>query len=711
MSDLFGMTLDIRENIATLTFDLPGEKVNKLSSKVLHSLGDAIEKIESAAGVRACILQSAKPDLFIAGADIEEIFTAADAETVRKDVMLVHELFLRLEKLPFPVVAMIHGACLGGGLELALACHYRIATDHPKTKIGLPEVMLGIIPGFGGTQRLPRLIGLQRSLPLILTGKALDAKRALRQGLVDAVIPASRIETHVQEFIRKLPSDRKKILARRRPQGLLPRLLETVGRSLIYSQAKKSVLRQTKGHYPAPLEAIESVRQGFGKSLRAGLEGEAQILSRLATSKISKHLIQIYFLTERVKKSNGTAQLSVDTKAITQTAVLGAGVMGGGIAQLFADKDMDVRLKDISWDAIALGKKQAASILQQKVKRKRISRRECSRKLGRITGTLDYSGFRRCNLVVEAIVENMDIKKKIFAELATHVHPDCVVASNTSSLSVTEMGSAYAHPQNFAGLHFFNPVHRMPLVEIIRGKDTSDATVATLFQFSKRLGKTPIVVNDGPGFLVNRLLLPYLNEACFLLEEGCSVDRADRVMTTFGMPMGPCLLIDEVGIDVADKVAGIFQKAFGSRVQGSTVIAKLHGAGRLGKKGGLGLYTHNGRPQVDAGVYAIIQPKSGFALSDEEMVRRMVYPMINEAARCLEEGIVERADDVDIGMIFGTGFPPFRGGLLRFAESEGLATVLSALESMAAKHGSRFLPCDSLKKVVQEKGSFYTQTS
>lgn len=709
MQSFFGMTLEIKDSIGWLTLDHPGEKINKLSAQILLAFSDAVAALEAqASSIRACVIRSAKPDIFIAGADIEEIRTASDVAAVRESVMKVHEVFLRLEELSFPVIAVINGACLGGGLELALACSYRIATDHPKTKIGLPEVMLGIIPGFGGTQRLPRTIGLQRALPLILTGKTLDAKSAYRQGLVDRVIPHANYDVHVIPFVHDvLSGKRKKLVRHRKPRGLVPALLESVGKPLIYSSARKSVMKLTHGHYPAPLDAIEAVRRGLSKPLREGLAVEADYLSRLVVSPISKYLINIYLLTEKIKKHNGLSGKDVNGRPIDYAGVLGAGVMGGGIAQLLADRDIPVRLKDISMDAIALGMRSARKVFDSRVKRRRMTRSDVRRKMSSITGTLHYSGFRQNDIVIEAIVENMDVKKKVLSDLSAHIAPTCIVASNTSSLSITEMAHAVSYPERFAGMHFFNPVHRMPLVEVIRGRQTSDETVATLYEFAKRLGKTPIVVHDGPGFLVNRLLMPYLNEAGFLVEEGCPIDRLDRVMTSFGMPMGPCLLIDEVGIDVAYKVGKIFEQSFGSRVQGSHAVEKLYNKGRLGKKGQLGFYRHGKETAVDPDVYAILQPAALFSVSDDVMLRRMIFPMINEAARCLDEGIAACADDIDIGMIFGTGFPPFRGGLMRYADHVGIPTVTATLDEFARTYGNRFEPCPRLRAMSLGNKTFF----
>lgn len=711
METYYGIQLRVENQIAHLVFDFPNEKFNKLSTPVMESLSRAIDWMHAnASTIKACLISSAKEGIFIVGADIDEIKNITDAKLGEQGAAMGQAIFTKLEKLPFPVVCVINGACMGGGTELSLACHYRLATDSPKTKIGLPEVMLGIIPGFGGTQRLPRLIGLQRSLPLILSGKTLDAVRAYRTCLVDKVIPATFYQKYAEEFVAEILAGKsKKYTERRKVKGVMNMLLETVGKGIIYNQAKKSVMKETKGHYPAPLRALQAVKEGFSKPLEEGLKIEAGHIGEMIATPISKNLIRIFRLTEDIKKNTGVSDKTITTPNIQYTGVLGAGVMGGGIAYLFSDNHVEVRLKDINHQAIGLGLDASRKLYDRKLKRRRITKKELNRKMSCITGTLDYQGFGRCDLVVEAIVENMEIKKQVIGELSKYVSDRCIVASNTSSLSITEMASAYKKPENFIGMHFFNPVHRMPLIEIIRGKNTSDASVAAIYAFSKKLGKTPIVVNDGPGFLVNRLLMPYLNEAGFLLEEGVRIEDMDKVMTDFGMPMGPALLIDEVGIDVAYKVGKIFEHAFGSRVQGSHALEKLYTDKRLGKKGKLGFYIHGEkRAVVDPKVYSLLDIKGSGSVSKEEMVQRMTYPMINEAAMCLAEGIVSRVDDIEIGMIFGTGFPPFRGGLMHYADSEGIEKIVNTLDHFAQKFGVRFKPCDYLMEMKKSGKQFYS---
>ncbi len=699
------------QNIGVLTFDLPEEKVNKFSTPVMRELAQQISDLESNDQIKCLLLRSLKSGTFIVGADINEIVPVTDPEEGYRLSRLGQDVFDRFAQLPFPTIAVINGACMGGGTEIALACTYRIASDHDKTKIALPEVNLGIFPGWGGTQRLPRLIGLQRSLDIILSGKNLDAKRAYRAGLVDKVIPKELVEAAAFAFANDVISGANVLArSRRKPRGFINFLLEKnpIGRMLIYYQARKMTLKRTKGHYPAPLEALKVIRKSYRKSLRRGLDIEARHFGRLIASQISKNLIKLFFWTETVKKETGTVKENINPLPVKQAAVLGAGVMGGGIAQLFASRRIPIRVKDINFGAVAKAYEQASRVLAGQVKRRRITKLEFSHILQQITGAIDYSGFKNVDFVVEAIVEDLDIKKKVFGELEQYIRPDAIVVSNTSSLLINDMASAFKYPERFVGMHFFNPVDRMPLVEIIRGKKTSEGALTTSFQLAKTLGKTPVIVNDGPGFLVNRLLVPYMVEAISLLEEGVSIKRLDRALANFGMPMGPIELFDEVGIDVAYKVAKILAVSMGDRMAESGLLNRLIDRGRLGKKNGVGFYTYKGKDKViTRDVTDLIQVKTKIELTDTELVQRMIYPMVNEAARCLDEKIVSKPDKIDLAMIFGTGFAPFRGGLLNFADAEGLNKISDSLASFSHIYGERFKPADPLVQIAGAGKTFY----
>jgi 3-hydroxyacyl-CoA dehydrogenase / enoyl-CoA hydratase / 3-hydroxybutyryl-CoA epimerase len=701
----------IENEIGILTFDYPDSKANKFNTATMAELNEKIDEIAKKSEIKCLLFMSAKSSIFIAGADISEIKDITDPQQGYEVGKKGHEVFNKIEHLPFPTVAVINGASMGGGTELSLACNYRIASDNPKTKIALPEINLGILPGWGGSTRLPKLIGLQRSLDIILTGKNLIPKRALRTGVIDKIIPKEMVKEAAIAFAKDVIKG-KNVLARskRKQKGLVNALLEKnpLGRAVVFSQAKKAVMKKTHGHYPAPLRALEVIKKGYGKSLKVGLEAEAKALGDLLVTDESKNLVKVYYMMEGVKKQNGTNKSDITTLPVKKSAVLGAGVMGGGIAQLFTGRDIPSRVKDINYDAVGKAYQQAASVLKGKVKRRRITKLEMCQILQKITGTIDYTGFKSVDFIVEAIVEDLEIKKTVFKELEENIREDAVVVTNTSSLLVDDMAAAFKHPERFVGMHFFNPVHMMPLVEVIRGKDSTDEAVATTFQLAKALGKTPVVVSDGPGFLVNRLLVPYMVESVSLLEEGHGIQKIDKAMLNFGMPMGPIELFDEVGIDVAFKVAKILGKSMGDRMAESDILENMVNDGKIGKKSNVGFYKYEGKKKIyDSSVESYISVKNKTSLSDEELIQRMVYPMINEAARCLDEKIVTRPQDVDLGMIFGTGFAPFRGGLLNYADSEGIKKVNSTLEKFAQEHGARFKQSDALQKMAVENKKFY----
>ncbi len=716
----------------TLTFDLPGEKVNKLSRKVMTEVDTLLVELEEKGRkgeIDALVLFSGKPGNFIAGADIEmiqSVKTAHEAEELSRSGQVLID---RWEDLPFPTIAAINGAALGGGCEFALASTAIVMSNDPAAKIGLPEVLLGLCPGMGGCVRLPRKVGLAASLDLILTGKTLSGDRAAKAGLADACLPKENFNDSVMNWTATRLSALKagKRIAKE-PKlggigGPVGDLLEkTPARAIAFKKAREGVLSKTHGHYPGPLEAIQIIQDTvgeYGDKLRgrereAAMKREAQGFGRLAATDVSKNLIRLFFLTEEVKKSKGLPEgvKSREVK-IRRASVLGAGVMGGGIAQLFADKNLPIRMKDLNSKALALGMQAAAKIFSKQVQKKKINRREFLQKLNLIAPVTDFSGFRSTDLVVEAIVENIDVKKKVFQELEGQISNECIVASNTSSLSISAMQKVFEHPERFVGMHFFNPVHKMPLVEVIRGERTSDEAVSAVFQLSKTLGKTPIVVKDAPGFLVNRLLMPYLNEAVYLLSQGVPIPELDQTLLDFGMPMGPMELIDEVGVDVGDKVSHILHEAFGDRMLPAPLNGKAVAAGRLGKKNGKGLYSYEGPKKskvLDPSIYEImgVKPKP-HCLSTEEIIERCILPMINEASRCLEEGIVSTAAEVDLGMIMGTGFPPFRGGLLRYADTLGPRTLVDRLRKYEARFGARFAPAPALLARAQNEQKFYSK--
>jgi len=698
------------DGLAILTFDLPGEKVNKFSRGSIRELAEMLLRLDREPRIRALLIRSGKPGVFIAGADIKE-FVSTPASEARDSVRAVQALFEQLSHLPYPTIAAIDGVCLGGGTELALACDYRVMSDSKKSQIGLPEVRLGIFPAWGGCTRLPRLVGLQKALDLILTGKTLDARRAKKIGLVDAAIPAAIFADSALAFARG-HIGQEKPHGRRGEHGITDFALEgnPLGRKVVFAKARETVMKQTGGHYPAPLEALAVIEEGYGKPIPESLEIEARRIGNIFGGAVQRNLLSLFFLTEEIKKETGVDDPSVAPKAVTRVGVLGAGLMGGGIAQLAADKGLPARMKDIEPKALAHGFAAAAAVWREKSKRRKMSPRELSSKMALLSGTLDYTGFRRCEVTIEAVVEKLGVKRSVLKEWENTVPDTAIFASNTSTLPIGEIAAGARVPSRVAGMHFFNPVHRMPLVEVIRGAQTSDDTVATIFALAKTLGKTPVVVKDSPGFLVNRILAPYLSESVRLVRDGCRIEQVDGVMTRFGMPVGPVALLDDVGLDVAVKAGEVLQAAFPERMKAAG-HESLVADGRLGRKSGAGFYEYSegkrGDPSKEAYRALDVEPAEKAPVSDSEIEDRLVLLMVNEAAFCLEEGVVARPEKLDLAMIFGTGFPPFRGGLLRHADTLSASWVAAKLEDLAHRLGPRFAPAPLLLRLAAESGSFY----
>ncbi len=698
-----------KEGIAIVTFDLPGEKVNKLTLAVMDELDRLLDELRAKTEIKALVFRSGKEGNFIVGADIAEIQNVTEASTGEMFARRGQAVFAKLKTLPFPTVAAIHGPCMGGGLELALACDYRIISNDQKTALALPEVKLGIIPGFGGTQRLPRLVGLFNALDMILTGKSVYAKKAKKIGLADEVAYREILLDRAVVMARNSAGKPPKRIRAKKP--FAARLLEETPlvRPLIYRTAEKNVLRETRGNYPAPLAALDSVRFGLAHPGEGGFLHEAQLLGNLAPTAVSKNLISVVYLNEMLKKDRHSSPVG-----IVQAGVLGAGIMGGGIAQLFAEKGTTVRMKDINAKAVGTGLKEAADIFRKRREKGILTAIQARDGLDRISGTIDYSGFGNADIVIEAVVEDMNIKKSVLREFEGVSKQGAIYASNTSSLSITEIAAASRHPENVVGMHFFNPVEKMPLVEIVRGRKTSDEVTAAISALSRRLGKLPVVVNDGPGFLVNRILMPYLGEAVSMLESGGTIEAIDRALMQFGMPMGAFILLDEIGIDVAHKVSDILFESLGSRVKPSGLLGVLHKDGYYGKKNSRGFYRYSGRKRgkPDASVYTKIPAARGAVnLSAEEITDRTILLMIKEAALCLEENIIDRPDLLDAALIFGIGFPPFRGGLLKYADTIGPESIVGKLESFAKRYGERFAPPASLLKMAAARAGFYDLTA
>jgi 3-hydroxyacyl-CoA dehydrogenase/enoyl-CoA hydratase/3-hydroxybutyryl-CoA epimerase len=698
----------VGDGIGALTFDLPGRKANIFLREVLAELEVLLPELAARRDLRILVLRSAKPDIFIAGADVDEIAGVTDPEVAAEGSRYGHRLFAAWEALPFPTVAAIRGTCLGGGTELSLASTWIVASDRPDLKIGLPEVQLGIVPGWGGCVRLPRRVGLVAALELIVQARNVAGRKALSLGLADAVLPDAGFDERVIEFARGHAGCRP---PRRRP-GARGWLFEgnPLGRAIVVRQAKRRTLAKTRGHYPAPLRAIDVVAAGVAGGEAVGFVAEARAIGELVTSPVAKSLIHVFRLIERGKRDTEGAPPAAE---IRRPAVLGAGVMGGAIAALLADRaGLPVRLKDVRPEAISTALAHAEAHFRKRVERRRMTPAEGRARLALLQPTLDDEGLAGCDLVIEAIVENLDVKRRVFAELGRRLAPDAVLATNTSSLSVDAIGEATPGRERVVGMHFFNPVDRMPLVEVVAGRHSGERAVRAAVALARRLGKTPVVVRDGPGFLVNRLLGFYSAEALWLLDEGTSVEAIDRAMVDWGMPMGPLRLADEVGLDVSAKVGHILHDAFGERLPFPAWLDRLPAAGRLGVKGGRGIYLYEGRRErgVDPAVYAEAGlPAPARRRGDPgEIALRLVLPMVDEAARCLEEGIVDGPETLDLAMIFGTGFPPFRGGLCRWADGFGLARAVERLERLAAVAGARLAPSDALRRYAAG-GGFYAR--
>lgn len=715
MSETLGMTHRWNDaGILSVVFDRPGESVNLLTAEILEELNRLLDRARGHPDLRGILLTSAKPGMFIAGMDVDRIATIRDPQQGLEGARFGQSVFQKIAELKQPSVCVIGGTCLGGGTELALACTLRIAGDGPEVKIGLPEVKLGIVPGFGGTQRLPRLVGLTAALDLILTGRSLDARRARKIGLVDLVVPGAYLERESLRLLKRAIADGGAATARalRRRRPWTARAIERVSplRRFVLSQARKrTASRVSPRDYPAPFKAIEAVDAALRRPLTAGLDFEARLVGELIPNATTKNLIWLFKSQTALKSQR--AGLAVPRK-IRRVAVLGAGIMGGGIAQLAAHNGIPVRLKDVRYEAILPALRTARKLWERQLRRRRITSRELDQKMAFIAPTLDDTGMKHVDLVIEAVVEDLGVKQTVLAALERRLDERAVFASNTSSLPISDIASRAMHPERVVGLHFFNPVHRMPLVEIIAGRRSSPEAIATVQALAIKLGKVPVIVRDGPGFLVNRILTFYLNEAIRMLGEGVRIEAADRAMKAFGMPMGPFELLDEVGLDTARHVGEVLKAGLGKRVGGETsLLDTLVSDGRLGKKNERGLYRYRKgrRTDPDDGVYGLIGAPAARELPPETMQERMVLAMVNEAARCLEEAVVRTARDVDMAMVMGTGFPPFRGGVLRHADAVGIPIVVDRLSRLAGAQGERFRPASALEEMVREQRLFYPE--
>jgi 3-hydroxyacyl-CoA dehydrogenase/enoyl-CoA hydratase/3-hydroxybutyryl-CoA epimerase len=689
-------TLHVEERgdgILAIILDRPDSKVNLIDLRWVEDMTSSLDRIERESP-RGLVMFSAKPGNFIAGADVSLIAGLDTVEEARAKAREGQQLLERIEKLPFPTVAAINGSCLGGGLETALAFRWRVAADESHVVLGLPEVRLGILPGFGGTVRLPRRIGITAALPLILTGRNLRPRQALSRGLVDRLTAPERLEPVA---LAVAGGERPK--KRRRPLGgvLTDAFLARTppGRAILKRMTLKNVMKETRGHYPAPLEIVDRVIAGSGMRASRAMREEAEAFGRLAVTPVAKNLLALFQGGQALARHPWTGSPASTDRASKRAAVIGAGTMGGGIAGALARAGLAVRMKDVATESLRLGLEGAARPLNRRVKRRHLTPRERDEVLARIAPTTQDTGLARVDFVIEAVPEDLDLKVRVFRQLETAVPESAFLATNTSSIPIGTIAEGIDSPERLVGIHFFNPVDRMPLVEVIPGERTRADVLNRAVGVVRRLKKSPLVVADRPGFLVNRLLLPYLNEAAHAVDDGWSVERVDEALLRFGMPMGPLRVLDEVGLDVAAKVSKVLEAAYGERATPAKVMGRLLAAGALGTKTARGFWIVSGKERTpndrDLGV-----PPTGVPPSDDTIVYRVLLGMINEAARCLHEGVVADPEHLDLGTVLGAGFPPFRGGVRRWAISLGETEVRRRLDDLAKKYGARFAPAEAL---------------
>ncbi len=701
--NLENITLEIKDGIYYIGFGKYEKKsLTVISEGTLKELDEVFTQADGDKNAKGMILFSHKENCFLAGMDVSVIQSLTSVAEATAGCEQGQAVFNKLEDLKIPTMALVDGICLGGGLEMVLACDKIICSDSSKTALGLPEVMLGVLPGFGGTYRLPKKIGLTTSLDYLLTGKQARAQRARKIGLVEYVMPKERMLELAPEYLFKKESHDKSI-----QESLTEKASENfLARGLIFRKARQTVLEKTNGFYPAPLKILDHLEASFGKRRSTYLANEARAFGELSQTSQSKSLQHVFFLQDNAKKMDNKD----DIASVKQGAVLGGGTMGGGIAWLMANSGQSPMLKDIATAGLELGLKQSSEIFVKAKQRKRLTQDDFERKQRSIQPTLSYDGFKKVDLLIEAVVENMDVKKKVFSDVENYVTDECLLTSNTSSLSIEEMAKALKKNDRFAGLHFFNPVNKMPLVEIIRHSGVSEDTIQKLYKWVLNVKKTPVIVNDCPGFLVNRILAPFLNESAYLLEEGVSIEALDKALLNFGMPMGPCRLMDEIGLDVCAHVGEIMEEGLGARAKANSLSHKAVEKKLLGKKSqkGFYLYDEKGKQQGVNPEAEGMLPKDKISMDETTIQMRVVLPMINEAANILEENIVDSAATVDLGLIFGIGFPPFRGGLLRYADVEGLDRIKVAIEKFAQEVDSdRYQLSAYLEKLVSEKKKFY----
>jgi len=693
------------DGVAIVWLDHPDKTVNTLSPAVVDEFNDSVMPLLEDDSVRALVVVSAKPDTFIAGADLELIEGLGEAEisAMSRDGNALLESIFTSKK---PVVAAVHGAALGGGLEVALACHYILATSDPKTVLAQSEVMLGLLPAGGGTQRLVERVGLVAALPMLLTGKRVRARRAKKMGLVDAITtPGGIAETGARAALALADG---RLERKPRKKGLMERLAATPpGRALILRAARKQVARRTRGLYPAPPAILECVETGLKQGRVAGLARESEYFGKLAVSPVSRNLVRLFHSMNEAKKPIA----GNEAHEVTRLAVLGGGFMGAGVASVSLGL-CPVVVRDLGAEVLGRAAKNVDDGLRRQVRSGAISRAVADKRRSRLLLTTGVEDVEGADMVIEAVFEDLELKRRVLAEVEEIVAADTVFASNTSALPIAEIAAEARHPERVIGMHYFSPVPKMPLLEIVVGEATAPWAVTTAHAFGSAQGKTCIVVKDGPGFYTTRILAPYLNEAVLLVEEGARIEEVDRAMKDFGFPVGPLALVDEVGIDVGAHVARDLGKAFANRgLEGSLSMPNLFKAGLEGRKNRRGFYLYpakrKGKKRANAEVYRLLGAAPRKAIPATEIQDRLASIMVNEAVHCLQEEVIASPRDGDLGAILGLGFPPFRGGPFRYVDAEGASQVAARLEVLAEQHGRRFEPSAMLTKMAKNGESFY----
>ncbi len=689
--------LEVQDNVGQLTFDRAGSSANVFDQSTFEELNAALDQLEKMASLKGLLFQSAKPKVFLAGADLHGLIQKQTAAHFAFLVEQGQKTFDRIARIPFPTISLIHGVALGGGLEMALACDYRGASIDSATKIGFPEISIGLIPAWGGSTRLPRLIGLPKALEIILSARQYPARQALRLGLVDELGPVERLQQIADRLIQNSSGRKRAMKVHPANSALL--------RPFIKEQARRKTLAITRGNYPAPLKAIDVLCASLSLSHQESLSREKNEVIALGMGEVARNLLRIFFLQERAKKP-ALSESSANKKHVL---VIGAGLMGAGIAQWLSTRGIRITLKDVGPAPLAAGMQAVSRLFQDGVKRGIFTEIEATESFDRIVPISSEIPLNGIDLVIEAATENLDTKRKVFALLESQVSPETVLTTNTSAICLEDLGKALKFPDRLAGLHFFNPVHRMQLVEVVYSRITTPSTLQSCLSLVKTIGKLSVVVKDSPGFLVNRILMPYLVEAVRLFNEGYRPNEIDDVMLDFGMPMGPLRLLDEVGLDIAQHVALELSSKLPHLPAIDSSIQKMIDTGWLGRKSGKGfyLYARKGRERSNP---ELNQSNVPVRNNPGDLRDRLTLVMVNEAARILEDGVVETPDDVDFGMIMGTGWAPFRGGPLKFADALGIGTVVSRLKSLATRLALHFAPCQLLQTMSENGQRFYPES-